>query len=75
MLVLLALNLLLRCSVALRPLEYIDGLTIPDDAYLSLTIAKNIAAGLGPLYGLEHTNGFQPPLRIPDGACLLDHPE
>ena len=59
-LVLLALNLLLRCSVALRPLEYIDGLTIPDDAYLSLTIAKNIAAGLGPLYGLEHTNGFQP---------------
>lgn len=57
---LLGVNLLLRCVVALRPLEYIDGLTVPDDAYLSLTIAKNIAEGIGPLYGLEYTNGFQP---------------
>jgi hypothetical protein len=60
LLALLSVNLCLRCIVALRPLEYIDGLIIPDDAYLSLTIARNIAAGLGPLYGLEHTNGFQP---------------
>lgn len=57
---LLALNFALRLFVALRPLGTIDGLTIPDDAYLSLTLARNIARGLGPMYGLEHTNGFQP---------------
>ncbi len=57
---LLGLNVLVRALVALRPLEYLDGLTIPDDAYLSLTLARNIARGLGPLYGFEHTNGFQP---------------
>ncbi|MEK7250053.1 MAG: hypothetical protein AAB209_06475, partial [Bacteroidota bacterium] len=57
---LLAINVCIRCIVAARPLEYLDGLTIPDDAYLSLTIARNIAKGLGPLYGFEYTNGFQP---------------
>lgn len=57
---LLGTNVLLRLLVALRPLEYLDGLTISDDSYLALTIARNIARGLGPLYGLEHTNGFQP---------------
>jgi len=57
---LLAVNFCIRCIVAARPLEYLDGLTIPDDAYLSLTIARNIAKGLGPLYGFEYTNGFQP---------------
>ncbi|MCH8333095.1 hypothetical protein IIC65_04120 [Candidatus Sumerlaeota bacterium] len=57
---LLLTNLLLRLVPALGPIQLLDGLTIPDDAYLSLTIAKNIAAGLGPLYGLEPTNGFQP---------------
>ncbi len=57
---LLAISATLRCVVALRPLEAIDSLTIPDDAYLSMTIARNIARGLGPLYGTEFTNGFQP---------------
>jgi hypothetical protein len=57
---LLALNIVVRALVAIRPLEYLDGLTIPDDAYLSLTIARNIARGFGPLYGFSHTNGFQP---------------
>lgn len=51
---------MLRLGVAIRPLRYIDGLTIPDDAYLALTIARNIAKGLGPLYSLDFTNGFQP---------------
>jgi hypothetical protein len=59
-LALLAINVIIRSIVAARPIEYLDGLTIPDDAYLSLTIARNIAKGLGPLYGFEHTNGFQP---------------
>jgi hypothetical protein len=57
---LLALNLVLRLVVALRPPHVVDDLAIPDDAYLSLTLARNIARGLGPLYGLDPTNGFQP---------------
>ncbi len=57
---LLVVNLLARLFVALRPLECIDGLLLPDDTYISLKIAKNIALGLGPLYGDAYTNGFQP---------------
>ncbi|MGB5105870.1 MAG: hypothetical protein WBP29_04150 [Candidatus Zixiibacteriota bacterium] len=57
---LLAVNLVSRLLIAIRPLKFIDGLTIPDDAYLSLNIARNIAKGLGPLYGSDFTNGFQP---------------
>jgi hypothetical protein len=57
---LLALNLLFRVVPALRPLVQLDDLAIPDDAYLSLEIARNIAHGLGPLHGLAPTNGFQP---------------
>jgi hypothetical protein len=56
----LGLGFLLRAMVAIRPLKFIDGLTIPDDSYLSLTLARNIARGLGPLYGDSYTNGFQP---------------
>ncbi|OGC91353.1 MAG: hypothetical protein A2W25_09250 [candidate division Zixibacteria bacterium RBG_16_53_22] len=57
---LLLANFALRLIVALRPLKYIDGLTLPDDTYLCLTLARNIANGLGPLYGFDYTNGFQP---------------
>jgi hypothetical protein len=57
---LLFANFALRVALQIRPLEFIDDLAIPDDAYLSLTIARNIARGLGPLYGLAPTNGFQP---------------
>ncbi len=57
---LLALGFLLRLAVSLRPLQVVDDLAVPDDAYLSLTLARNIARGLGPLYGLDPTNGFQP---------------
>ena len=57
---LLFLNIALRLIVAWRPLEYIDGLVIPDDAYISLHLSRNIAAGLGPSYAGEYTNGFQP---------------
>jgi hypothetical protein len=38
----------------------LDDLAIPDDAYLTLTIARAIGRGWGPLYGLARTNGFQP---------------
>ena len=57
---LLASGFCLRATVALRPLKWIDGLTLPDDAYLSLTIARNVGRGLGPHYGTSYTNGFQP---------------
>jgi hypothetical protein len=60
LIVLLALNLVLRFWLVLRPLEYTDGLSIPDDAYISLTLARNIAHGLGPSFAGEPTNGFQP---------------
>lgn len=56
----LAAALALRWTVALRPLLEVDDLAIPDDAYLSLTLARSIARGLGPFYGLAPTNGFQP---------------
>jgi hypothetical protein len=57
---LLGLNFLLKFIIAIRPLKYIDNITIQDDSYLALTIARNIAKGLGPLYGTNFTNGFQP---------------
>lgn len=57
---LLGLNFLLKFFIAIRPLKYIDNLTIQDDSYLALTIARNIAKGLGPFYGTDYTNGFQP---------------
>ncbi|MFT3835876.1 MAG: glycosyltransferase 87 family protein [Myxococcaceae bacterium] len=52
--------LLARLWMATRPIDQVDGLTIPDDTYLSLTVAQNLAAGRGPLYGEGFTNGFQP---------------
>lgn len=60
MIILLCANFLSRLLILIRPLKYIDGLLIPDDAYLAMTIAKNIALGLGPLYSFDYTNGFQP---------------
>jgi len=57
---LLVLDLSLRVAVAARPLASIDGLTVPDDAYLSLSLARSIGRGDGPRYGLGYTNGFQP---------------
>ena len=57
---LLGTNFLVRLFVLIRPLKYLDGLIIPDDAYYSLTIARNIAEGLGPYYFIDYTNGFQP---------------
>jgi len=57
---LVGLDLVLKLSAALRPLRLLDGLTIPDDAYLSLTVARSLARGLGPWYGTGPTSGFQP---------------
>lgn len=57
----MVLNVAVLLTVTLRPMPLLDDiLSLPDDAYLSLQLARNIAHGLGPWYGLAHTNGFQP---------------
>ena len=53
-------DVMILLSIALRPLPIVDNLTMPDDAYLALGVARNIALGKGPLQGLAYTNGFQP---------------
>lgn len=43
------------------PLAAIDAYYLPDDTYYTLSIARNIAAGLGPSTdGIIQTTGFQP---------------
>ncbi len=49
-----------RILIISRPLENLDSSLLPDDAYISLYISKNIASGKGPYYGEDYTNGFQP---------------
>lgn len=56
----LFIALLIRLYISWRPLVYLDNLFIPDDAYISLKIAKNITSGLGITFdGIHMTNGFQ----------------
>ncbi len=60
-LLILVLALVIRLYISWRPLSYIDNLFIPDDTYLALKIAKNIASGAGITFdGIHPTNGFQP---------------
>jgi len=56
----LLLNLAVRLSVAVQPIEHIDSVAMPDDTYLALTIARNIAEGNGSTYAGQFTNGYQP---------------
>jgi 4-amino-4-deoxy-L-arabinose transferase-like glycosyltransferase len=58
--ILLAFSFALRALAFLRPIPSLDGVTIPDDTYYTLHLARSMARGLGPFYGLGHTNGFQP---------------
>ena len=57
--IILAVNFLFRIAIVNRSVESLDTY-MPDDTFLSLKIAKNIAEGKGPLYGNSYTNGFQP---------------
>ena len=59
-LALLAFSFALRALALSRPIASLDGVIIPDDSYYTLHLARSIAHGLGPFYGLGHTNGFQP---------------
>ena len=54
------LGAILRGLPLLGPLEVLDGRTVPDDAYLAASVARNLGHGRGPLYGDEPTNGYQP---------------
>lgn len=53
-------DLMIRLVVAFKPIGFLDDLVFPDDTYYSLQIARAIGRGLGPLYGLDFTSGFQP---------------
>ena len=56
-----AVVLLYLAAALFIPLAAIDALYLPDDTYYTLTIARNIAAGLGPTTdGVIQTTGFQP---------------
>lgn len=74
LMVLVVVHLLLTCSLAVvNPHVHVI-----DDAYYTLTIARNIAQGEGISYGGYPTNGFQPLyafLMAPVMALLGDHPD
>ncbi len=58
---LLVIGLWLRLWVVWRPVPIIDNLLFPDDTYISMAIARNLALGRGMTFdGLAVTNGFQP---------------
>lgn len=51
----------LRLSIASQGLTYLDRMFLPDDTYYTLSIARNLAAGIGPsANGEVLTSGFQP---------------
>jgi hypothetical protein len=54
------LALVLRVWIGSRAPAELDHLTLIDDSYLALHLARSIAEGLGPMYGMAPTNGFQP---------------
>jgi hypothetical protein len=60
LLVLFILYAIIRIAFFAKPLLQIDGYAVPDDAYLSLDIARNFALGKWFFYGAQHTSGFQP---------------
>jgi len=59
-------GLALRAGIALRDLDVVDRLFIPDDTYYTLSIARSLAEGLGPTAdGSTLTSGFQPLVAVP----------
>jgi len=54
-------GLAIRGAIALRAIDVVDALFVPDDTYYTLGIARSMARGLGPTVdGVHLTNGFQP---------------
>ncbi len=53
--------LMVTAVIGFQPLLHLDRLFLPDDTYYTLSISRNIAAGLGPTTdGVIPTSGFQP---------------
>ncbi len=73
-----AVALVLRLAFLLRGLDVLDRLFLPDDTWYTLSISRNLAAGLGPTVdGVVATSGFQPllawlqvPLHLLGGEAL-----
>lgn len=55
-----ALSLLIRLGLSLRDLDALDRLFVPDDTYYTLSIARSLGLGNGPIAHTQPTNGFQP---------------
>ncbi|HVZ38384.1 MAG TPA: hypothetical protein VHI13_03835 [Candidatus Kapabacteria bacterium] len=56
-----AAGLAVRIAIALQPVAWLTGHSLPDDAFYYFTIARNVAAGHGTTFdGLSLTNGFHP---------------
>lgn len=50
-----------RALFGIQPIDYLDKLFVPDDTYYTLSIARSLGNGLGPMSsGGVLTNGFQP---------------
>jgi len=61
LLLIIAISFLARLYVALSPIDVLITKTIQDDAFMGISVARNIALGKGITYnGVDKTNGFQP---------------
>ena len=55
------LGMFLRVAPALRDLDTVDRIFVPDDTYYTLAISRSLANGNGPTVdGMTRTSGFQP---------------
>ncbi len=55
-----AVGMALRISALCLPIEALDARLLPDDAYISLEVARAIGLGQGPRSAGHYTNGVQP---------------
>lgn len=62
----------LRIGPALRDLDIVDRVFVPDDTYYTLAISRSLAHGEGPtIDGQTRTNGFQPLLAFVNAPAFL----
>jgi hypothetical protein len=62
---------LLLAGLALRPADALFALPVAEDGWYALTVARNLATGLGlTIDGTTWTNGFQPLFTFFEAACF-----
>jgi hypothetical protein len=72
LLVIALVGAFLRIAPALRDLDTVDRIFVPDDTYYTLTISRSLAHGEGPtLDGETRTSGFQPLLAFVTAPVFL----